>query len=552
MKINLVSFYSEGEPIDKGINLTEQKNIFIANAQNNVDNISLYSPQILKDLNYNNYVKEYPVSSLVTMNTNINYIGFLAWKPLIILLELNKMNDGDILVYRDINCIKYPQLKNFNNFKENTINLLNINNFDFFISFDPFGFISENLCKTNIIKKLGEDHIFSYNYPMLIANQIIIRKSRISEELLNEWLLNCNIEEYIDGNAYGEMSINFKRSTPEQSILTIIIANWIRKRKYNIPIDYPKIILIDINYDNPIERPEFNHLKFLEIENFTNIDSPKKFNYDNTVIIIARYKEDTDWVSKLNKFKNIFIYEKEKPDKEPYNIPKNRGGEASAYIRFIIDNYDNLPNHLVLLHCHEFSWHHKDSIITVLNESIDTEIEYKNINDPTKCYDMGDYQDWINGDTGNYYQNLIKPAVGAHTLYDNFTNKQPGCAQFIVYKDRILYHTIDFYKDIYNWILNVDVTFYNHGFYLEWTWELFWNRCFQNTPIKLYNNEKILYVFQLNDKLLFDSDITDTVIDELDKNNYFKVTDSVKIIISIDNIITKEVIANKFIYNKFK
>jgi len=90
MKINLVSFYSEE------INLTEQKNIFIENAQNNVDNISLYSPQILKDMNY--HIKEYPVSSLVTMNPNTNYIGFLAWKPLIILLELHKMNDGDILV----------------------------------------------------------------------------------------------------------------------------------------------------------------------------------------------------------------------------------------------------------------------------------------------------------------------------------------------------------------------------------------------------------------------------------------------------------------------
>ena len=36
------------------------------------------------------------------------------------------------------------------------------------------------------------------------------------------------------------------------------------------------------------------------------------------------------------------------------------------------------------------------------------------------------------------------------------------------------------------------------------------------------------------------------VIDELNKNNYFKVTDSVKIIISKNNIISKEVIANKF------
>jgi hypothetical protein len=279
----------------------------------------------------------------------------------------------------------------------------------------------------------------------------------------------------------------------------------------------------------------------------------KKFNYDNTSIIIARYKEDTEWVSKLNKFKNVFVYEKEKPEKEPYNIPKNKGSEATAYIRYIIDNYNNLPNHIVLLHCHEFSWHHKESIVNVLDECINTEIEYKNVNDASKCYDMGNYQDWINGDVGNYYQNLIKPAVGDHTIYDNFTNNQPGCGQFIVHKDRILYHSIDFYKDIYNWILDVDVTtFHNQGFYLEWTWELFWNRCLQNTPIKIYENEKLLYAFQLDKKSQFVSDITNTVIDELKKNNHFKVTDNVKIIICKNNVINKEVIVNKFIYNKFK
>lgn len=165
---------------------------------------------------------------------------------------------------------------------------------------------------------------------------------------------------------------------------------------------------------------------------------------------------------------------------------------------------------------------------------------------------MGGYQDWVNGEVGNFYQNLIKPAVGDHTIYDNFTDKKPGCAQFVVHKTRILYHSINFYKDIYNWILDVDISFYNHGFYLEWTWELFWNRCLENTPIKIYENEKILNVFQLDEKLNYASDITNNVNDELIINNHFKVTNSVKIIICKNNSIIKEVIANKFIYNKTK
>jgi hypothetical protein len=100
----------------------------------------------------------------------------------------------------------------------------------------------------------------------------------------------------------------------------------------------------------------------------------------------------------------------------------------------------------------------------MLDKYINTEIEYKNINNPNRCDNMGNYQDWVNGDVGYYYQNLIKPAVGEYTLYDNFTDKQPGCAQFIIYKDRILNHSLNFYKDIYDWILNVNINFYNHGF----------------------------------------------------------------------------------------
>jgi hypothetical protein len=277
----------------------------------------------------------------------------------------------------------------------------------------------------------------------------------------------------------------------------------------------------------------------------------KVFNFDTTVIIIARYKEDIEWTTKLNKFKNVHIYEKENLEKEPYNIPKNKGSEASAYLKYIIDNYDNLPNHLGFIHCHEFSWHHDDSIIDVLEKEINNEIEYKNINNHSKCHDMGNYQDWVNGEVGNYYQNLIKPAVGDHTIYDNFTNNKPGCAQFIIHKDRILNHSLNFYKDIYDWILNVDISFYNHGFYLEWTWELFWNRCLENTPIRIYEDETILFAFQLDNKMRFVNDITNDVINELKLNNHFKVTDKVKIIILEKNNI-KELIVNKYIYNKFK
>ena len=286
MKINLVSFYTEGEPNDLGINLSETKNIFIENAQNNVANISLYTPKILKSMGYDYHVKNYENIGVGFMNPRCNNMGFFAWKPLIMLLELEKMNDGEILVYRDMNSDKYPQLKNFDNFEQIIYNTLTIVDFDFFIPFDPYGLYNENICKTAIIKELGENHKFSYKYPCLIANFIIVRKSKISIELLKEWLKHCENEKYINGEIYEENVPEFSRSTNEQSILCVIIANWIRYKKYNISNYYPKLVLIDRDITKLTIRPEFNYLKYLNIKKFTNNDNDNDYIPIITLIII--------------------------------------------------------------------------------------------------------------------------------------------------------------------------------------------------------------------------------------------------------------------------
>ena len=108
-------------------------------------------------------------------------------------------------------------------------------------------------------------------------------------------------------------------------------------------------------------------------------------NKNNTKIVVCRYNE---CIKFLNKFDIPFIlYEKEldkkdkelyKKDKELYkkdkelckkkNINiikdklKNKGHESVVYLKYIIDNYDSLDEYTILIHCHEYSWHHKGSI----------------------------------------------------------------------------------------------------------------------------------------------------------------------------------------------
>jgi hypothetical protein len=198
--IHYISFCSEGEPYDKGLNLSNSKQILTDVLKDTDIKYFFYSPRFLKENGFSEYVKEYENPGLVSMNPNMNLVGFCAWKPLIMLLELEKMNEGDILVYRDCNCEKYNQLKDFDNFEKNITEILNIVNFDFFVPVENDKFTLSEFCKSNVIRELAINEEFTKKFPLLIVNIIICKKSNVSIDILNEWIKNCIIDKYIAGN----------------------------------------------------------------------------------------------------------------------------------------------------------------------------------------------------------------------------------------------------------------------------------------------------------------------------------------------------------------
>jgi len=105
-------------------------------------------------------------------------------------------------------------------------------------------------------------------------------------------------------------------------------------------------------------------------------------NYTN--IVVSRYNRNVDFVYRINNNKNIniLIYDKENPT-NPYNVPVNRGQEASVYLKYITDYYDQLPDYTFFIHDEEYAWHHSGSIIDKYQEAIVSNKKYYNIND--KC-----------------------------------------------------------------------------------------------------------------------------------------------------------------------
>jgi hypothetical protein len=266
--IHYISFCSEGEPYDKGLNLSNSKQILTDFLKDTDIKYFFYSPRFLKENGFSEYVKEYENPGLVSMNPNMNLVGFCAWKPLIMLLELEKMNEGDILVYRDCNCEKYNQLKDFDNFEKNITEILNIVNFDFFVPVENDKSTLSEFCKSNVIRELAINEEFTKKFPLLIVNIIICKKTNVSIDILNEWRKNCIIDKYIDGEQHGELYPEFRWHTPEQGILGVLISNYVYEGKYNIPKNYPNLMLLNRNINEKIIIDK----SIINIENFDNIN----------------------------------------------------------------------------------------------------------------------------------------------------------------------------------------------------------------------------------------------------------------------------------------
>jgi hypothetical protein len=68
------------------------------------------------------------------------------------------------------------------------------------------------------------------------------------------------------------------------------------------------------------------------------------------LVIAAHFHEDTSWLNHLSQHWPVLIM-------GPGGLEVNKGREAMAYLTYIVENYDNLPESMAFIHSHEESWH---------------------------------------------------------------------------------------------------------------------------------------------------------------------------------------------------
>jgi hypothetical protein len=166
------------------------------------------------------------------------------------------------------------------------------------------------------------------------------------------------------------------------------------------------------------------------------------------IIVTSHWKENLDWLKK-SKFPVVLI-DKVGSDPscfEPTYIIPNKGGECSVWFKYIIENYDNLPDHIAFLHGHENSYHqkHERPLLEVI-EAANLSHGYIPLNGWVRFYKFQNEKGVLNAPV--LWENFrlpseLKPDIGAPIIF------QPN-AQFIVSKERILKHPKELYEHMYS------------------------------------------------------------------------------------------------------
>lgn len=196
-------------------------------------------------------------------------------------------------------------------------------------------------------------------------------------------------------------------------------------------------------------------------------------NPSNTTIVVSRYNRPTLWTRDLtNKGYRVIIYDHGLGDMQsPYNLGKNKGKEASAYLKYIVDHYDSLTPYTVFLHDEETAWHHRGKIQDRVLEHQGKRDKYKSFNSAT----CGDIRNGYWKEMQAFFKRYLEPYIGSASKYGNWTLGELCCAQFVVSRSLIKQHPKKMYSDAFKWIMNTNLDYEITGRLFEWTWRIIFN-----------------------------------------------------------------------------
>ncbi|MDR3406296.1 MAG: DUF3431 domain-containing protein [Chthoniobacter sp.] len=172
---------------------------------------------------------------------------------------------------------------------------------------------------------------------------------------------------------------------------------------------------------------------------------------DAMLIVACHNKEDLTWITQQSDFEYV-IYSK-KPlslaesaiDQTRIRSVENRGREALAYFKFMIDFYSDLPERVAFCHGHETAWHQDVKIMEAIRRYDGS--EYFSLNNPYLRHSL--YENCPHGQSVWLQLQKYCPIFGIQ-LPDKL--EHTWSAQFITTRECILSNDVTLYRRCYTWL----------------------------------------------------------------------------------------------------
>ncbi|CAF1491011.1 unnamed protein product [Adineta ricciae] len=191
------------------------------------------------------------------------------------------------------------------------------------------------------------------------------------------------------------------------------------------------------------------------------------------ILVISHYNEDLNWLDLyIGDTIPHIVYTRSTDSLIRHAISVNKGREAVAYLRYIVDHYSNLPSLIAFIHAHRTAWHQTDpsDIVVALRALRWNKYGYMPLTGTTTfAYfqkDSPNLQSVVNFELWTaVLQRELGPPPRSGT-------KGHCCASFVVRKEEILKHPKQFYSKIIDYIVASRHSDQLTGRTLEYTWQI--------------------------------------------------------------------------------
>ncbi|KAL6707675.1 hypothetical protein ACN47E_003796 [Coniothyrium glycines] len=226
---------------------------------------------------------------------------------------------------------------------------------------------------------------------------------------------------------------------------------------------------------------------------------PQPAQQQNVLVVAKTHAEDTNWIAEKLPDWPTAIYTVDNQS-APLHTKKNKGHEASVYLTYIIDHYDNLPEIVIFIHSHQKHKHgtKRDRVFEGIDydnfESISSlKLDFVKRNGFTnlRCMTNPGCPDEIQPFRPEAERVALRPQerVMAEVWTTLFPGEEvprvlaaPCCAQFAVPASQIRQRPKAEYERFLNWVYETPLDDFTSGRVFEYLWHVIFGKDHVHCP----------------------------------------------------------------------